>query len=207
MGEPAANKVHNLQAVPILQASIGPLRAGNYVSVMLERPPVALESQVSNQILEMGRDRQLRKLPRLTVEDKVHTGRVSPGHSSRPQQPPPHAAQRRLHLGSGIIDSTVESLQNLDGRDARVGASQRSLIGKVICIFVGEVFNRVSQDFERVATFRGKPAAYKRPRLNWPGQAEIGIAVCGPTRVIRGWGATKIEHDSTSWRSYRPKGK
>ena len=73
--------------------------------------------------------------------------------------------ERRLHLGAGIIDSAVESLQNLDGCDARVGVSQRPLVRKVLCILVGEVFNRVAQDFQRTATFRGELAADERPRL------------------------------------------
>jgi hypothetical protein len=116
-----------------------------------------------------------------------------------------------FYLGAGIIDSAVESLQNLDGCNARVGASQRSLVCKVICILVGEVFNRVPQDFQGTATFRGEPAANERPRLSgsrsWrPTKVEKGIAVCGASRVLQGWGATKLEHDSTSWRSYRPKG-
>ena len=74
----AANKVNYLQAVSVFQASVAPLCAGNDVAVMLDRHPVTFETQDSDQVQEMGRDRQLRKFPRLTVEDKMHTGRVSP---------------------------------------------------------------------------------------------------------------------------------
>jgi hypothetical protein len=42
--------------------------------------------------------------------------------------------------------------------------------------------------------------------LSRPNRAEIRIVVREESRVLRGWGATKPEHDSTSWRTYRPKG-
>jgi hypothetical protein len=122
-GAAAANKVHNLQPVPVLQAGVGPLRTGNDIAVVLDRHPVAFESQVSDQVQEVGRSRQLRKFPRLTVKNKMHTGRVSPAHNARILQPLPHAFEGRLHFGAGIIDGAVESLKDLDSCHARVGAS------------------------------------------------------------------------------------
>ncbi len=74
----AADKVHNLQPVPLRQAGIGPLGAGNDVAVMLDGYPVAFETEVGNQVLEVGPGRQLRKFTRLAVEDEMHRGRLSP---------------------------------------------------------------------------------------------------------------------------------
>src|ERR1700733_13723611 len=79
-----------------------------------------------------------------------------------------------------------------------------------MCVLVGEVFNCVAQEFQCTATFRRVQAADERPRQSgrgyWPGRhrpVEKRIVVL---RALRGWGATNFEHDSTSWRTYRPKG-
>jgi hypothetical protein len=115
---------------------------------MLDRHPVPLETQVSDQVEKMDRVRQCGKFPRLTVEDEMHTGRVSPA------QPPLQASKGRLHLGAGIIDSAVAFLQDLDGCYARVGTPQRPFVRKIRGVLVGKIFDRVAQNFQCAATLR-----------------------------------------------------
>src|SRR5271166_3110088 len=50
----ATDKVHYLQTVPLGQASIGPLNAGNNTAVMLDCHPVAFETKLANQVLQVG---------------------------------------------------------------------------------------------------------------------------------------------------------
>src|ERR1700678_4021028 len=76
----------NLQAVPFRQPDLGPFCAGNNITVMLDGYPVAFEVKFRDQVLEVGSRRQLRKVTRLAVEDKMHRGRLSSPPSIAPYQ-------------------------------------------------------------------------------------------------------------------------
>ena len=73
----------------------------------------------------------------------------------------------RLNLGARKIDSAVERFENLDGFDARIGAPQRSLTCRIYGILVGQVFNRVAQDFQSPGTLAGE-----LPANEWGGFPE-----------------------------------
>src|SRR5271167_843788 len=70
-----ADKMHDLQPVPLCQASIRPLGAGNNVAVMLNRHSVPFKTEFRNQILQVGARRQLLKFTRLPIQDEIHRGR------------------------------------------------------------------------------------------------------------------------------------
>ena len=74
---PPPTKCTISRLVPVAQARIRPLRAGNYVPVMFDRHPVAFKTELGNQILQVGPGHQLRKFTRLPVQDEIHRGRVS----------------------------------------------------------------------------------------------------------------------------------
>lgn len=74
----AADEVNNFKAVALGDAGICPLSARNNAAVMLDGYPITFETEVNNQILEVGPGRKSRKFTRLAIEDEVHGGRVSP---------------------------------------------------------------------------------------------------------------------------------
>ena len=66
---------------------------------------------------------------------------------SRPQEPMPDALPDRLHLGGGKINGTVQRFKRLNGCDAWICISQRSFVRGIDRIFIGQIFNRVAQNF------------------------------------------------------------
>ncbi len=162
-----ANKVDDLEPVPIGQRCLRPRGSRNDIAIMFDRYAIAFQPNRSNQLLEEGRRRQLRELPRLAIENKVHNGRTntageaqcpesrrpgsrrpgwqhieklvvakgkaptgvsftvcSPGRLAQARQPAPHPAESRLYHSTFEIDFAIQSLEELNRLDPRIGAAQ-----------------------------------------------------------------------------------